>query len=124
MTQVSAEVSTQGSTPGGVAFLLGESRGDVAALALVSVVTGFVESAILAVVAEAAAAIVDGSRKVSISVASAHGSLTVGALLVVGLALALVRFVLQGPMSTLPARMAARVQAGIQRIAQTLALAE
>jgi ABC-type multidrug transport system fused ATPase/permease subunit len=79
------------------------------------VLGGLCEAAILATVAQAAAALVDGSHRVHADIGPLHLSETLGALLTVGFVLALVRLALQAPLSILPARIAADVQARLQR---------
>jgi len=96
-------------------LLLGDRRGAVVALAVSSVFAGFAEAALLAVVAQVAAALVDGSRRVHVDVGSVHSAPSVGALLAAAFALAGVRLVLQAPISTLPARIGADVQARLRR---------
>jgi ATP-binding cassette, subfamily B, bacterial len=96
-------------------LLLGDRHGAVAALALSSVFAGFTEAALLAVVAQAAAALVDGTRHVHADLGPLHIDPSVGTLLAVAFALAGVRLVLQAPISTLPARIGADVQATLRR---------
>ncbi|MFI5003969.1 MAG: ABC transporter ATP-binding protein [Solirubrobacterales bacterium] len=96
-------------------LLLGDRRGAVATLAVSSVIAGFTEAAMLAVVAQVAAALVDGSRRVHVDLGSLHLHPRVGALIAVALGLATVRLVLQAPLSILPARIGADVQARLRR---------
>jgi ATP-binding cassette, subfamily B, bacterial len=94
--------------------LFGNRRGTVAALVASSVLSGLTEAVILAVVAQVAAALVDGAKRVDAHVGSSHIHVTVGALLVVAVALAVIRLLLQVPISVLPARIAADVQADLR----------
>ena len=97
-----------------LATLFGGRRLAVAALVVSSVLGGLCEAAILATVAQAAGALVDGARRVHVNFGSLHLTETVGALLAIGLALAVARLLLQAPLSILPARIAADVQARLQ----------
>jgi ATP-binding cassette subfamily B protein len=90
--------------------LLGDRRGLIAALALGSVLSGISEAAILAVLAQVAAALVDGAKRVHVDVGPLHMNQAIGTLLALALALSVVRLVLQVPVSLLPARIAAQVQ--------------
>lgn len=96
-------------------LLFGGQRARVAVLVVASVLAGFSESAILAAVAQAAGALVDGLRSVHVVVGSLHLNGTVGALLAVAFGLAVARLVLQVPLSIVPARIASDVQARLQR---------
>lgn len=95
--------------------LLGERRGLIASLALSSICSGFVEAATLGVIAQIAAALVNGSRRVAIDVGPAHLDAAIGTLVVVALVLTVLRLALQFPISILPARIAADVQAQLRR---------
>jgi ABC-type multidrug transport system fused ATPase/permease subunit len=96
-------------------LLLGGRRASVVALVLSSVVAGLSEAAILATVAQAAAALVDGARSVHIDIGPLRLTETVGVLLAVAFALAVTRLALQAPLSILPSRISAEVQAQMQR---------
>jgi ABC-type multidrug transport system fused ATPase/permease subunit len=93
---------------------LGDRRGAIAALALASVMSGITEAAILAVLAQVAATLVDGSKRVHVDVGPLHVNQTVGALLACAFALCVARLVLQVPVSSLPAQIAADVQARLR----------
>jgi ABC-type multidrug transport system fused ATPase/permease subunit len=80
-----------------------------------SVVAGLTEAAILAAVAQAAAALVDGSRRVDTAVGPLHVNGSVATLFAATFALAVVRLVLQAPISILPARIVANAAATLQR---------
>ena len=90
--------------------LLGDRRLTVGILVFTAVLAGLAESAILTITAQTAAALVDGARVVSADVGSLHLKVSVGKLLLIGFGLATVRLALQGPLSVLPAKIAADVQ--------------
>jgi len=94
--------------------LLGHRRTPVAVLVIASVVAGLSEAAILAAVAQAAAALVDGTRHVDVTLGHAHLRATVGTLLALALGLAAGRLCLQVPLSIVPSRICADVQADMQ----------
>jgi ATP-binding cassette, subfamily B, bacterial len=100
--------------------LIGERRRYVVALSLLSIFAAFAETGVIAILAEVAADLVVGPGK---KVKHGHKVVTSGGkstffhihasvptLLYVGFGLTLLRFVLQWPASTLPARIAADVQ--------------
>ena len=95
---------------GRLRFLLGDRLSPVVGLVVVSVFAGLTESAILTLIAQAAAALVDGTKRITLDVGPVHATSTVRALLLVGLALAIGRLVLVVPLSVLPAQIAADVQ--------------
>ncbi len=95
--------------------LLGGRRRAVAALAGLSILSGFAEAAVLAVVAQVAASLVTGNDHVSAGIGPFDLDTTVGNLLIGAAALAVLRLALQIPISTLPARIAADVQAKLRR---------
>lgn len=95
-------------------FLLGDRSGQIALLVAISVAAGLMESAILTVVAQAAAALVDGTREVRINMGPVHATETLGRLLDLALALAAVRLALMVPVSVIPAQIAATVQARLR----------
>jgi ABC-type multidrug transport system fused ATPase/permease subunit len=90
--------------------LLGDRRGLVAALVGCSLLSGLTESGILAVLAQVAAALADGTSHVDASIGPLGVNATVGALLAFGAALALARFALQALLSYLPAKIGSEVQ--------------
>ncbi len=94
--------------------LLGERRGLICALALTSICAGFTEAATLGVIAQVAAALVNGSKHVAFHIGPLHPSAPVGTLVAVAFALTLLRLALQFPISILPARMAADVQSQLR----------
>lgn len=95
--------------------LLGGRRPAVAALAGLSILSGFAEAAVLAVVAQVAASLVTGTDHISASIGPFDLDTTVGNLLIAAAALAVFRLALQIPISMLPARIAADVQAKLRR---------
>jgi ABC-type multidrug transport system fused ATPase/permease subunit len=96
-------------------LLLGDRRGAVATLALSSVLAGFAEAALLAVIAQIAAALVNGGGHVHVDLGGQHLDTSVGRLIAIAFGLAAVRLVLQAPISTLPARIGGDVQAKLRR---------
>ena len=95
--------------------LLGDRRRPIIALALSSALAGLTESSILTAVAQAAAALADNQRRVHHAIGPFHLNITVGTLLGAAFVLAVVRLALQAPVSILPARIAAEVQARLRR---------
>jgi ABC-type multidrug transport system fused ATPase/permease subunit len=91
--------------------LLGQRRRTVAALIASSVASALTEALLLGIVAQVAAALVNGAKHVSAHIGSVHLETRVGVLLVAAVLLVLARLVLQVPISRLPARIAADVQA-------------
>src|SRR3954447_26683018 len=88
--------------------LIGDKRRLVAALASLSVLSGFTEGAIIAIVAQVATRLVGkGSHE---RAGLLHVSASIDTLLLIALGLALFRLVLQWPLSILPAKIAADVQ--------------
>ena len=94
--------------------LLGGRRRSVAALATASVLSGLAEAGVLAVVAQVAASLVDGATHVDATIGPIQIHTTVGVLLAAAAGLAALRLVLQAPISYLPARIAADVQAELR----------
>ena len=95
--------------------MLGERTGLIVALIIACVFAGFTESAILTAVAQVAAALVNRARSVHVTVGPLNVTVTIGTLLLVAMATAAVRLALQAPISSLPARIAADVQARLRR---------
>jgi ATP-binding cassette, subfamily B, bacterial len=98
-------------------LLIGDRRGLIAGLALCSIVSGFVEAATLAMVAELAAAVVGGPHRGThnavLSLLNIQATLQVQILIAFGLCI--LRLLLQIPLSTLPARISAHVMARLRR---------
>jgi len=93
---------------------LGERRSSVVVLAISSFLSGLTEAGILAVVAQVAATLLNRAKHVPVDIGPFHMEVTVGALLAVAFGLALSRLALQVPISYLPARIAANVQAQLR----------
>jgi ATP-binding cassette subfamily B protein len=98
-----------------LSLLLGDRRGAVAMLAGSSILSGFAEAGMLVLLTQIAAAITTGARRVHTHVGPLRLDTTVGELLVVALALTGFRLALQVPISILPARIGAEVQARLRR---------
>jgi ATP-binding cassette subfamily B protein len=96
-------------------LLLGGRRGPVVVLVATSVLAGLSEAAILATVAQVAAALVNGARTVRADLGPLHVTETVRALLIVSFVLAATRLALQAPLAIVPAKICADVQALMQR---------
>jgi ABC-type multidrug transport system fused ATPase/permease subunit len=94
--------------------LLGNRPFFVAMLVAASVVAGFCESIILALLAEIATALVDHRDSLTLSLGLVHVSASIDQLLLVGFVVATLRVALQGALSYLPARIAADTQAALQ----------
>jgi ABC-type multidrug transport system fused ATPase/permease subunit len=106
------EVSTSSiSTRQRLRAVLGEKRGTVLALAFCSIVSGFTEATILALIAQIATAAVNGVKHPTLRLGPVHVSAPIGTLFAVAFALTIARVVLQAPLAILPARIAADVQA-------------
>ncbi len=95
--------------------LLGDRRWSIVALVVGSMVSGFTEAGILAIVAQVATTLVNKVTRVNITLGPLHLDATVGALLVAAFALAVLRVVIQILVSFLPARIAADVQGDLRR---------
>lgn len=97
-----------------LALLLGDRIPSVVALATLSILAGLIEAALLAMVAQLAAALVKGTKHVHIEVAHLHLSATVPTLLQAGFVLTIVRLLVQIPLSVLPSRIGSEVQASMR----------
>jgi ATP-binding cassette, subfamily B, bacterial len=95
--------------------LLGDRRESIAVLAIGSMLAGFAEAGVLAIVAQVAATLVNGDRRIYLEIGPSHMEVTVGALLAIAFVLAAVRVALQILVSFLPARIAAEVQGRLRR---------
>jgi len=91
--------------------MLGGSFGWVAALVVGSVLSGLAEAGILAVLAQTAAALVDGSGSVHVDIGPLSVSEGLGALIGLACGLALFRFALQVLVSYVPSKIASDMQA-------------
>jgi ATP-binding cassette subfamily B protein len=96
-----------------VKLLIGDRRRSVVLLAVSSVFAGFAEAAFLALVAQVATSVVSkGNHSSGRGLLHFHAS--TGTLIVIAFALTVVRLMLQVPLSVLPARIAADVQAALR----------
>jgi ATP-binding cassette subfamily B protein len=95
--------------------LIGDRRRTIVALAISSILSGFTEAGILAAVAQVATTLVNRATRVNITIGPLHAHPTVGALIAAAFALTILRIALQVPISILPARIAADVQASLRR---------
>jgi ATP-binding cassette subfamily B protein len=93
-----------------IGLLVGNRRRSVVALAACSIVAGFAESATLATIAQVAASLVKGTHHLDAHIGPVHVNTPLSTLIDIALALTLLRLVLQLPLATLPARIAATVQ--------------
>lgn len=91
--------------------LLGDRHAAITALVVSSVLSGLVESGILAVLASVAATLVNGGTHVRFDVGPFRLDETVGTFLTLAASLAFLRLALQSLVSFLPARIAADIQA-------------
>jgi ATP-binding cassette subfamily B protein len=98
-----------------LSLLIGDKRGAVVGLAGCSILSGLSEAATLALVAQIAAQLANRSKNVHTHIGPFHVHTSVGTLLLVAFVLTLVRAALQIPISLLPARIAADVQASMRR---------
>jgi ATP-binding cassette subfamily B protein len=98
-----------------MAPLLGDRWSRIGVLVVLSVLSGLAESGILAVVAQTASSLVDHRKVVHASLGHLRIHTTDGVLLGVAGALAALRLLLQLPISLLPARISADVQARLRK---------
>jgi ATP-binding cassette, subfamily B, bacterial len=103
-----ADDHPQLSTFGQMNALVGERRRTMLALMFVSVVSGFTEAAILAILAQIAVVL---TKKAQAQIGSLQLHLPVTTLFAAAAVLALLRLALQVPLAILPARISADVQA-------------
>jgi ATP-binding cassette, subfamily B, bacterial len=97
-------------------LLIGDKKRLIAALSSTSVLAGFAEAALLAIAAQVAATIVgNGSKHVHAKSGLIDLHTSTQTLLIIGAALAVLRLALQWPLSMLPSRIAADVQAGLRK---------
>jgi ABC-type multidrug transport system fused ATPase/permease subunit len=95
--------------------LIQNQRRSVAALAFVSLLSGLTESTMLALVAQVAVALVNGNHRAHVHLGGAHINASIGTLILIAFAMTFLRLALQFPVSYLPARISANVQAGVRR---------
>jgi ATP-binding cassette subfamily B protein len=94
-----------------ISLLLGKRRSSVVVLAICSIFSGFTESGTLALIAQVAATLVSGHKKVHFDHGPIHVDASMKSLILVALGLVVLRILLQFPISVLPARIASDVQA-------------
>jgi ABC-type multidrug transport system fused ATPase/permease subunit len=95
-------------------LLIGGRRRLMAALSVTSIISGVTEAAILAIVAQVAAALVNG-KNLHAQTGILHLHASVATLLWIAFVLTLFRLALQWPLSVLPSRIAADVQERLRR---------
>jgi len=110
----SADPTLRGSQWSRLAMLIGDRKRTVFLLALASVIAAMCEAGILAIAARAATALVDQAHRTRGDFGPIHLNVSTAHLLYIGIALAVVRLLLQGPTSYLPARIAGDVQAAMR----------
>src|SRR5271167_2752120 len=97
-----------------VTSLFRKRRWSVVVLVIVSILSGFTESAILAILAESAATIGTGANRAHIHIGPLHVHPGLDTVLGVALVLVIVRLALQIPLSVLPPRIASLTQATVR----------
>ncbi len=99
-------------------LLIGDKRSLIGAVSFFSIIAGFAEAALIAVIAQVAALLVSNNAGTAHHASNATGLFHVHAsidtLLWFGLVLALVRMTMQWPLSVLPSRIASDVQASLR----------
>jgi ATP-binding cassette subfamily B protein len=95
-------------------LLLRDRRGSVLILMLASILSGFCESAALAIVVETAATIATGARRTHVHIGPLHVHPQIDTLFEIALALVIFRLLLQIPLSILPPRIASDMQAELR----------
>ncbi len=96
-------------------LLLGERRGLVSALGVTSICAGLTEAVTLGLIAQVAAALVNGTKRMHVNAGPFHVVAGVGTLIVVAFGFTLLRLALQFPISILPARIASDVQSQLRQ---------
>jgi ATP-binding cassette subfamily B protein len=109
-TEAGTFVPLELSTRERLSALLGHRHGKVIGLAISSILSGFAEAGILILLAQAAQAIARGSEHVHLKLGLIHSDVSVATLFIAAGVLGFVRLALQGPISMLPALIAADVQ--------------
>lgn len=94
--------------------LLRGRRRAVLTLIFASILSGFAESATLAILAETAATIATGAHRARVHIGPLHVHPQIDTLFEVALALVIVRLLLQIPLSILPPRIASDMQAELR----------
>lgn len=96
-------------------LLIGDRRRLIAGLAGASIVSGFTEAGMLAIVAQVAAKLVTNAHSLRVSLGPFHLHASIGTLILIALGLTVCRLGVQFPLAILPARIAADVQAGLRQ---------
>jgi ABC-type multidrug transport system fused ATPase/permease subunit len=97
-----------------LADLLGANRGSVIALTATSILAGLTEAGVLAIVAQVANSLALGAHHLNAHIGPLRTHTSVNAALLVAGGLAVARLALQIPLSLIPARIAAALQAGLR----------
>jgi ABC-type multidrug transport system fused ATPase/permease subunit len=97
-----------------LSLLIGDRRWLVVVLVSTSILSGLAEATTLALIAQVATSLVPGAHRESLHAGPLHLHTSVGTLIAIAFSAATVRLVLQFPLSILPARIAADVQAGLR----------
>jgi ABC-type multidrug transport system fused ATPase/permease subunit len=97
-----------------IALLLGERKRSVVALALLSIASGIVEAAMLAIIAQVASTLAKGSKHVHASIAHIAVNTSTVTMIEIAFALTIVRLLIQVPLSLIPARIGSEVQSSLR----------
>jgi ATP-binding cassette subfamily B protein len=104
----------RGSMRERVSLLLGRRRRSVVALAACSILSGFAEAGTLALIAQVASTLVTGAKEVHFDHGPVHIQASLTGLILIAFGLTVIRLLLQFPLSILPSRIAADVQANLR----------
>ena len=97
-----------------VRLLIGERQRWIPVLVVAAVASGFVEAAMLAIIAETAFTLASGAHEAHVHIGPLHVHAPVNTLILIALGLAIVRLALQVPLSILPPRIASQMQAALR----------
>src|SRR5262245_54894854 len=97
-----------------IRFLVGNQKRYLAGLVLTAVLAGMTEAAILATIAQVAAALISDPSEIAIDIGPISLDMSVGSLLAVACGLVLARICLQGLSASLGGRLASDVQARLR----------
>ncbi len=106
-----SESPPRASIPARLDAVIGDRRGSILTLATVAMLSGFVEAALLAILAETAVTLATGASRAHAHIGPLHLHMSVDTLFVVAFVMVIVRLVLQVPLLTLPPRISADTQA-------------
>lgn len=95
--------------------MVGDLRVPMSMLAAASMLSGFIEAVLLAILAETAVTIAGGQDRAHARIGPVHLHAPIDTLLAVALVLVVVRLFLQVPLSVLPSRISSQVQARMRR---------